>query len=270
MQLSVTSWSFPACSLAESVAISRALGIGALDLGYFYRPALDKAALLADPESMARKVLELAIPVPCFYHLFGATIAERNLADAASLDRNASEFRSVVRFCRAARIPTVFVLPGVTNPGQDKRQALANSARALATLVQLAQADGLTLTIEPHVHSYLDSPGLVLELLQAVPGLRLTLDYAHFICMGFTQPQIDVLAPHAAHIHLRQARPGYLQAKLDQGVIDFSAMLGLLSSQGYDRALAIEYVHQAYMSTLYDDVLTETVAMRDLVRAWMA
>lgn len=270
MQLSVTSWSFPACTLAESIAISKALGIGALDLGYFYRPALDKAALLADPEAMARKVLEPGIPVPCFFHLFGTTIAERNLADGASLDRNVSEFRSVIRFCRAARIPTIFVLPGITNPGQGKREAFAHSVHALSTLVQLAQADGLVLTIEPHVHSYLDSPGLVLELLQEVPGLRLTLDYAHFICMGFTQPEIDVLAPYAAHIHLRQARPGYLQTKLDQGVIDFNAMLGLLGSQGYDRALAIEYVHQAYMNTLYEDVLTETVAMRDLVRNWMA
>ena len=79
-----------------------------------------------------------------------------------------------------------------------------------------------------------------------------------------------MLAPYAAHIHLRQARPGYLQAKLDQGVIDFRALLALLRSQGYERALAIEYVHQAYMNTLYDDVLTETIAMRDLVRGWMA
>jgi sugar phosphate isomerase/epimerase len=270
MQLSITSWSFPHCTLAESIAISNALGVRALDLGYFYRPALDKVALLADPEAMAREVIKLGMPVPCLYHLFGASIADRNLADAASLDRNVSDFRSVVQFCRAARIPTIFVLPGITNPGQGKREAFDNSARALSTLVQLAQADGLVLTIEPHVHSYLDSPSLVLELLKQVPGLRLTLDYAHFICMGFTQPEIDVLAPYAAHIHLRQARPGYLQAKLDEGVIDFRALLGLLRSQGYERALAIEYVHQAYMNTLYDDVLTETIAMRDLVRGWMA
>lgn len=267
MQLSITSWSFPACTLDESIAISKALGIGALDLGYFYRSALEKAALLAEPEALARKVIGLGIPVPCLYHLFGDSVADRNLADAGSLDRNVSDFRSVVRFCRTARIPTVFVLPGITNPGQAKLEALGNSARALSALVQLAEAEGLTLTIEPHVHSYLDSPSLVLELLKRVPGLRLTLDYAHFICMGFTQPEIDVLAPYAAHIHLRQARPGHLQAKLDQGVIDFNALLGLLESQGYDRALAIEYVHQAYMNTLFDDVLTETVLMRDLVRA---
>lgn len=270
MKLSITSWSFPACTLPESIAISKGLGIGSLDLGYFYRSALDKVALLAKPEAMAKEVLALGIPVPCLYHLFGSSIADRNLADPASLDRNVSDFRSVTRFCRAAHIPTIFVLPGIVNPGQSQRDALENSARALSTLAELAQADGLTLTIEPHVHSYLDSPALVLELLKRAPGLRLTLDYAHFICMGFSQPDIDVLAPHAAHIHLRQARPGHLQAKLDQGTIDFRAMLGLLRSQGYDRGLAIEYVHQAYMNTLYDDVLTETVAMRDLVREWLA
>jgi sugar phosphate isomerase/epimerase len=267
-QLSITSWSFPACTLIEAVAVSKALGIGALDLGYFYRPALDRSAILANPEAAAGDVLSHGIGVPSFYHLFGASIADRNLADAGSLDRNIADFRAVVRFCKAANIPTIFVLPGITNPGQGKADALQTSAHALSALVDIAQAQNLTLSIEPHVHSYLESPACVLELLQEVPQLRLTLDYAHFICLGFTQPEIDVLAPYAAHIHLRQARPGYLQAKLAEGVIDFAALLGLLKSLGYQGALAIEYVHQAYMNTLYDDVLTETIAMRDLVRQW--
>jgi sugar phosphate isomerase/epimerase len=267
-QLSITSWSFPACTLSEAATIGKALGIGALDLGYFYRPALDRSAILANPEAAARNVLSHGIAVPSFYHLFGASIADRNLADAKSLDRNAADFRAVVRFCSAANIPTIFVLPGITNPGQGKADALGASAHSLSILVDIAQAQNLILTIEPHVHSYLDSPALVLELLQLVPKLRLTLDYAHFVCLGFTQPEIDVLAPYAAHIHLRQARPGYLQAKLEQGVIDFAALLGLLQSLGYQGALAIEYVHQAYMNTLYDDVLTETIAMRDLVLKW--
>jgi sugar phosphate isomerase/epimerase len=68
---------------------------------------------------------------------------------------------------------------------------------------------------------------------------------------------------------LRQTRPGALQAKLAQGTINFAALLATLRDAGYSGYLALEYVHQEYMGTLYDDVLTETVQMRDLVRAWM-
>ena len=270
MQLSLTSWSLRACSLVEAADIARALGIGALDLGYFYGPALDRAALLADPAALAAQVLALGLKVPSFYHLFGHTLADRNLADPAHRDANRADFIHVLKFCRAAGIGSVFVLPGVCNPGQGRREALAQSAASLCTLLPLAADAGIALTIEPHVHSFLESPALTLELLERVPGLRLTLDYAHFVCIGWRQDEIDVLAPYAAHVHLRQARPGVLQAKAGQGTINIAAQLATLRDAGFDGHVALEYVHQDYMDTLYDDVLTETVALRDAVRAWAA
>ena len=48
MKLSVTSWSFPQCNLTESTGLSNLLGINAIDVGYFYRSALDKNTLLED------------------------------------------------------------------------------------------------------------------------------------------------------------------------------------------------------------------------------
>ena len=82
------------------------------------------------------------------------------------------------------------------------------SAESLNALMPIAQDAGVNLTVEPHVHSYLESPALTLRLLEMVEGLTLTLDYAHFVCMGWCQDEIDVLAPHAVHVHLRQAKPG--------------------------------------------------------------
>jgi sugar phosphate isomerase/epimerase len=269
MRLPLTSWSLRACSLTEAAGIARVLGIGALDLGYFYGPALDRAALLADPASVAAQVLALGVAVPCFYHLFGGTLGDRNLADPAHRDANRADFARVVEFCRAASVPTIFVLPGICNPGQGRREALAQSAESLRALLPLAADAGIALTIEPHVHSFLESPALTLELLERVPGLRLTLDYAHFVCLGWRQDEIDVLAPHAAHVHLRQARPGVLQAKAGQGTINFPAQLARLRAAGFTGHLALEYVHQDYMDTLYDDVLTETILLRDAVRAWL-
>ena len=270
MKLSLASWSLPRCTLREAADLSLALGIGALDLGYFHRPALDKAALLAEPERVADEVRALGVALPNLYHLFGASLADRNLADATHRAANEADFRQVVRFARAAGVPTVFVLPGIVNGGQGRGEALAAAAESLKPLVEIAGAGGVTLTVEPHVHSFVESPALALDLLRRVPGLKLTLDYAHFVCLGYRQEEIDALAPHAAHVHLRQARAGVLQCKLALGTINTGALLGTLRAAGYGGALALEYVHQDYMDGLHDDVLTETIDMRDTVRAWLA
>ncbi len=269
MRLSLTSWSLPSCTLAETVAIARALGIGAIDLGYFYGSALDRAAILAEPEKMAEKVRGLGIDVANFYHLFGGSLAERNLADPASHDANERDFRVVAKFCKLAAIPTVFVLPGICNPGQGRPEALMESGKILRRLVAIGHQAGIEVTIEPHVHSFLESPHLTLDLLDRAPGLKLTLDYAHFVCLGWRQDEIDPLAASAAHVHLRQARPGVLQAKFAKGTINVPALLGTLRDAEYDGCLALEAVHQDYMDTISDDVLTETIAMRDAVRAWI-
>lgn len=270
MKLSLTSWSLRACSLPEAVGIANVLGIGAVDLGYFYGPALSRDAILADPDGEAEKVLELGISVPCFYHLFGDGLADRNMADPAQHTANWSDFRNICRFMNKAGIPTVFVLPGVVNPGQSRSEALVASAAGLVELVKIGTDAGITVTIEPHVHSYLESPSLVESLLDRVPGLKLTLDYAHFACLGYRQEEIDVLAPHTAHVHLRQARPGALQTKGGEGTINMEAQFATLRDAGFDGYLALEYVHQDYMDTVYDDVLTETIGLRDKFRAWQA
>jgi sugar phosphate isomerase/epimerase len=138
MELSLTSWSLRACTIAEAAAIAKALGIGALDLGYFYGPALDKAALLAAPSRMAEQVRALGVAVPSFYHLFGASLAERNLADPAHRGANEADLKQVAAFCAETGIPTLFVLPGVCNPGQSRAQALAESAESCRRLLPIA------------------------------------------------------------------------------------------------------------------------------------
>lgn len=268
MKLCLTSWSFPACTLPEVAGIAGALGMEAIDLGFFYASALNRERVLEKPKAVAKDILSLGVRASNFYYLFGASLEDRNLAHRPSLKANLEDFKKAVRFCREARIPSVMVLPGVINPGQTRAQALEQSAKSLRALLPIAEDAGVILAIEPHVHSYLESPASTLELLSKVPGLKLVLDYAHFTCLGYRQEEIDALAPHAAHVHLRQARAGALQAKLERGTINFPALLGTLRECAYDGDLAIEYVHQEYMGTVHDDVLTETVKMRDLVRRY--
>ncbi len=50
--------------------------------------------------------------VPTFYHLFGESLDDRNLALAGSLEQNVSDFRIVAQFCKAIGAPVLFVIPG--------------------------------------------------------------------------------------------------------------------------------------------------------------
>jgi sugar phosphate isomerase/epimerase len=61
---------------------------------------------------------------------------------------------------------------------------------------------------------------------------------------------------------------GELQSKFAHGTLNFPAMFGTLREAGYKGALALEPVHQDYMNTLFDDVLTEIVALRDCFGTW--
>jgi sugar phosphate isomerase/epimerase len=160
------------------------------------------------------------------------------------------------------------LLPGVINAGQSAEAAVGAASAALRAMVTLAGDACIRVAVEPHVGALAATPEAVLDLVARVPGLGIVLDPAHFVCQGYDQAALAPLLAFAAHIHLRQARPGRLQAPHDAGTIDFDRLIADLHSVGYGGSLAIEYVHQPWMDTLHEDVLTETVRMRDLVRAW--
>jgi sugar phosphate isomerase/epimerase len=267
MRLSVTSWSFPACTLKEVTGIAKAIGIEAIDVGLFYRSALDKSEILASPESAADGLRELGVQVANYYHLFGDGLEERNLALASSIEENLRDLEKVLTFADCAGIGSVFILPGIINPGQSREGAAKACAAGLKPMLDLAKGHKAQLCIEPHVHSWAESPTLVRRLIDET-GIGLVLDYAHFACLGYRQEEIDKLAPYAVHVHLRQARMGALQARLAEGTLNFPAMFATLRDAGYSGWLAIEYVHQNYMNTLNEDVLTETIAMRDCFHGW--
>jgi sugar phosphate isomerase/epimerase len=253
--------------LPEAAAISKALGIGALDVGLFYRSALDKGEILSDPTAAAQKIAPLGVDIPNYYHLFGDGLDGRNLALPGTLADNLSDLKQVLTFADAAGIASVFILPGIINPGQSRAQAMSVSIESLNAMGDLAGDFKATLCVEPHVHSWSESPDIVLRLIDAT-GIKLALDYSHFACLGYRQDEIDPLAPHAAHVHLRQASMGALQTKFAEGTLNFPAMFGTLRDAGYTGALALEAVHQDYMNTLFEDVLTETIALRDCFNNW--
>lgn len=274
MPVSGSSWSFVGATLPEALRIYRALGIGAADLiavpGHPDSPMLASEQILRRPRKLAREIMDLGAPVSNLNYNFAANFHERaiNHKDAGVRKRNRKDYRSVIEFCRACRIPSVTVLPGIVQEGWTREKALALTAEELHHMSAMSLREGITTTFEAHVGSILESPLDTLTFVQSNPELKLTLDYGHFICLGYAQEQVDPLVPYTAHVHLRQAAPEKLQARWDEGTIDFSRVMGKLAAVNYTGFLSLEYEHmEGWMDLDKADVFTETVKMRNLLRS---
>ena len=274
MPVSGSTWSFVGATLPEAVRIYGALGIGSVDLiavpGNPESPQLASDQILRRTREVARQILSLGAPVSNLNYNFAADFHQRaiNHKDASVRKRNREDYRSVIEFCGACRIPSITVLPGIPQQGWTRESALAATAEELGDLSAMSREAGVITTFEAHVGSILESPLDTLTFMQSNPELKLTLDYAHFICRGYAQEQVDLLVPYAAHVHLRQAAPKKLQARWDEGTIDFSRVMGKLAEANYAGFLSLEYEHrEGWMDLDRADVFAETVKMRNLLRS---
>ena len=121
--------------------------INAIDISYFYRSALDKELLLQDHKKIVDQINKYEIDYANLYHLFGNSLEDRNLADTNNLKDNVTDLTKVTDFCVDANIPSIFVLPGMINNGQSRKEALKNSIESLKTLNDITSKKNIQLLI---------------------------------------------------------------------------------------------------------------------------
>ena len=267
IQLSGAAWSWVGASLTESAAIYRALGVGALDLIAIPGKPLDTYQIVNDPQEQARRVKNLGVKLSNLLMFFGNDFHDRalNSPDPGVRQQNVETFKRVLEFCAAAGIYSVAVLPGVPQQGYSRDVALEWTSIELNRLNVLAKQAGIVLTYEPHVESILETPQDTFQFAQANSEVKLVIDYSHAVSLGFAATELEPLAPYAGHVHLRQATKGKIQARWEEGVIDFAALIRLLRQTGYQGYLTLEYEHDPFWGMDQCDVMTETIKMRDAV-----
>jgi sugar phosphate isomerase/epimerase len=269
VRLSLPAWSLPSATLAEVCGIARTLGFDGIDVGHIYASGLDRSRLLSEPDAIADDLRAHGVPVASYFHHFGDGAYDRNLARADSRDANLADLAALARFCESAQIGALLVLPGMLEPGRTLHESLTNSAETLRLGVEVVGEHGVQLMVEPHVRGILETPSAVLDLLEKAPGLRLALDPSHFICLGYPQEAVEDLLAFASHVHLRNARSGRLQERMAYGTINFDVLLARLVSDGFDGWISPEPLHQDFIDAWRVDVVTELIALRDIVRRWM-
>lgn len=261
-------WTFAECTVREAAGIIRALGLEYMDLGN--TRDFDPLYIAAHPAEEAARLngirAETGITfVDAFPHVMPAF--SLNHPDPAARAAHRATMAACLDFAGRIGLAGLTVSPGRYWPESTPAADFERGAEELRWLVAQGQERGLLVRIEPHIESVTWTPALTLDMLRAVPGLSLTLDYSHFVFHGLPLEQIAVLDEHATHWHARQAALSQPNCAVAEGVIDFAAIVGRLKARGYTGGLCLEYVHGDWAGMNRVDCVTETVRLRDVLRA---
>ena len=276
IQLSCTDFTFHALPHEEALALIAKLELDYCDLLFF--PGcrhVDVDEVRSAPASTAEKIRQrvatAGLQVADVLCLFGGY---RDLSPSDPDPRVRAEsrdaFERLLDFCTGVEAHGVTVIPGVEWPGETRESALSRAGEEMAWRAERAAAAGLRLSFEPHVESITETVDSALRLCELAPGLTVALDYSHLVYHGIEQADIERLHPVTGHVHGRQAGPGVLQLPLRLGVIDFQRVVSSLIECDYHGFLCLEYCCDHYNDMDRVDTLTETIRLRDLVKAVLA
>lgn len=273
LQLSCADYAFPLLAHEDALDLIARLGFASVDLGLFAgRSHLRPEAVLRDPDRWARatreRVSHAGLRVADVFGTPSDDPFEVSLNHPARTQREqAIAFvEAIAAYASSIGAPHVTVLPGVAYPDEPRETGLARSATTLQRCVEAAAALGVTLAVEPHVDSIVQTPEEVRELLANTPGLSLTLDPAHFVYQGFSTDAVAPLTAHASHFQLRAAAPGRMQVPLRENEVDFGRLLAAAAAHGYAGAVGVEYVWMTHWDCDRVDNLSETIQLAALVR----
>ena len=269
--------SFPLLEHEQALRLISMLGVTGVDLALMgnrshVRPEDVRVDIQGWARILNRRItstgLRLAdvfvIPWTDFEHL------APNHPDDAERRESRLLFRDMLALAAALEAPGLTLLPGIDWPRETHADSLARAAEELLWRAELAAAEGVRLSIEAHIGSICPTPEAALELLGQTPGLELTLDYTHFVAQGIPQERVHPLLAHARHFHARAGRPGRGQCGLRENQIDYRSIVEKLIELGYQGYIALEYVWIEWEQMNECDNVSESVMLRDALRAYLA
>ena len=141
--------------------------------------------------------------------------------------------------CHLARLSMVSVM---TIPAASAGSGLDAEIKRLTSLVNLAEIEGIALTVETRIGTLTENPETAVELCKRVPGLGLTLDPSHYIAGPHQGKSFDAVFPYVRHVHLRDTGrgPEQFQVRIGQGEVEYGRIVAQLARCGYERLLTVE------------------------------
>jgi sugar phosphate isomerase/epimerase len=251
------------------------LGFEGVDIGVFQdrshiQPSQVIPNLAGAANDLSHRVRDTGLNfADIFYQASNFQDRAANQPDPEQRRQSRDLFLRMLEFTLRCNAPHMTALPGVDWEGEPHEQSLKRSAYELAWRAEQARQVGVVFSVEAHVGSVAPTPAAARQLVELSPGLTLSLDYTHFIRQGFSDDDCETLIPYAAHYHARGANKDRLQASLNDNTIDFQRVLRAMERAHYGGYVGIEYVWQDWEHCNEVDNLSETIQLRDRLRAAM-
>ncbi len=277
LKLATADYSFPLLEWEQTLRLARDLGMQGIDISLFQdRSHLNPSEILANPSRSAARISAAVeaqgLEIADIFGQPGKTFAVNapNDPDDGVRKGAAEFFYRILEFTVRCNGKHLTILPGVHFERERRDASFERCADELAWRCEAAAKVGIKFAVEAHLGSIVPTPEDALKLLDRVPGLTLTLDYGHFTYQGIPDDRIEPLISRASHFHARCARKERLQAPLKENTIDFRRIVRAMRRERYSGFVAVEYVWVDWEHCNEVDNLSETVLLRNLVRAAMA
>lgn len=258
MKIACSTLSFDGLPLSDALERIKALGFEYVDLG-----VQEKWAHIY-PSSLLRDFKQTSLYLANLLRKTGLKVVSFNVNIIASTwDSYIKYFEPV---CRLAGFLEVFL---ITIPALSKGSDLRQEIERAKYLLRICRMYNVKLTYETFIGTLTEDPRVALDLVQAVPGLGLTLDPSHYISLGLSEEEFSMLYPYVLHVHLKDAELGFdhLQVPVGKGVVPFSKIVAGLSEVGYSGVFTIEYFDPARFGGEQFDHVEEIKKLRELLLA---
>ena len=278
LRMACADFAFPKLQHNDVLKLIAMLGFDGVDVGLFEgRTHLQPSQVIADMVNSAKDLSQrvgdqgLAL-ADVYYQANGASFFDRaaNDPDPAERAKSRDLFLRMLEFTLRCNAKHMSGLPGVNWESETHAQSLQRAADELSWRAEQARQVGVVYSVEAHVGSVAPTPAEAKALVDLASGLTLTLDYTHFVKQGFSDAESEVLVPYASHFHARGANAQRLQVLFKDNSIDYRRVLQAMARAHYAGYMGIEYVWTEWERCNEVDNLSETVLLRDHLRALMA
>ena len=197
-----------------------------------------------------------------------------NHPDAKEREKSRELFAKFAAIAGKAGFESIMMLPGNVHEdlGQTYDQAFDTSVQEYTWMLDVARKNELQLNFEPCIMSIAVEPAQAIRLVEAVPGVGLTIDYAHQVQIGLGADEIETMHPYAKHFHVKQSAQGEFEVKpeADNGAIDFTRLVNKLKTDKYDGVVTVEFVAAPDVIEAGWDLKEETAKMKKVIEEAMA
>jgi sugar phosphate isomerase/epimerase len=239
MQVSLFTQSLLAFSFDRAIDTAAEIGFSAVELACV-KPHFDLDWARRRPETAAERIRHAGLTVSAL-SLFNS------FTDRESLDTQISDAEVFVRLAPLFGTRVVKLTPGPPSSAEAGQEHWRCLEDALARLAAVARETGVRLAVETHMRQLTDTLTGSRRLLDMTPAdtIGLTVDFCNLAFAGEDLAgAVPALQDRMFNAHVKNgyvdAAGGWQFQALNEGLVDYPSVLGMLRDLGYDGYLAIE------------------------------